>query len=90
MGGYECLYFFPQLSSLIVHCFYILLKHYLDNYCLLHEIWQINTRRLIDGQVGLALLTSTEAPLCDLLFKHVGEAAACVQFCQPSVDELQP
>lgn len=39
---------------------------------------------------GRALLTSTKASLCDLLFKHVGEAAACIQFGQPSVDELQP
>lgn len=49
-----------------------------------------NKYDVANWQTDLALLTSTKAPLCDLFFKHVGEAAACVQFGQPSVDELQP
>lgn len=53
--------------------------------------WNIaNKYDVANWLTGLALLTSTKASLCDLFFKHVGEAAACVQFGQPSVDELQP
>lgn len=49
-----------------------------------------NIYDVANWQIDPALLTSTKSALCDLFFKHVGEAAACVQFGQPSVDELKP
>lgn len=67
------------------------LQHLYFNKALLPaELNMVNKYDVANWQTGLAPLTSTKAPVCDLLFKHIGEAAACVQFGQPSVDELQP